>query len=243
VNAARTALMRLLNQAEPGYLAHHFGDAYEIDTIADTLLVVHRAQVRPEVLNEAAAKLMAIADETEAKVAEHYGASSGIGPGSAEMVREAARTVLSMATAGQAASGSQPDTGDTTQTTEQPDPRRDRYAAALREADTYAQLGNRRDLKRFVTAAIAMADTELDPVYRSGYGTGRMHAGAGGFVLDTFEAVISTSDGSYGAAEEYRCRTCGAIGAQGEGPKSLLDLMAMAARHECLPRVEGGEAQ
>lgn len=54
MTAARTALMRLLNQVEPEYLAHHFGNGYEIDTIADTLLVVHRAQVRPEVLNEAA---------------------------------------------------------------------------------------------------------------------------------------------------------------------------------------------
>jgi hypothetical protein len=81
-----------------------------------------------------------------------------------------------------------------------------------------------------------------DLVYRNAYATGRMHAGADGFILDTFEAVISTSDGSYGAAEEYRCRTCGAIGAQGEGPKTLLDLMAMASRHECLPRVEGGDA-
>lgn len=113
MTAARTALMRLLNQVEPGYLAYHFGDAYEIDTIADTLLVVHRAQVRPEVLHEAADKLMRIADEAEAKVAEHYGVSSGIGPGSVEMVREAARTVLSMADVGQPAAGSQPDTTHT----------------------------------------------------------------------------------------------------------------------------------
>jgi hypothetical protein len=66
--------------------------------------------------------------------------------------------------------------GETTQPAPSPD-RRERYAAALREADTYAQLGNRQDLDRFVTAAITMADTELDPVYRSGYRTGRMHAG------------------------------------------------------------------
>jgi hypothetical protein len=82
------------------------------------------------------------------------------------------------------------------------------------------------------------ADEELDPVYRDAYGTGREHAGAAGWLLNHFEAVISTSDGSYGVAEEYRCQTCGAIGAQGDGPKSLLDLVAMAARHECLPRLD-----
>ena len=76
-----------------------------------------------------------------------------------------------------------------------------------------------------------------DNVYRDGYATGLSHAGARGWVLNDFEAVISTSDASYGTAEEYRCRKCGAIGGQGTAPKSLLDLMAMAARHECLPSV------
>ncbi|WP_433893072.1 hypothetical protein [Streptomyces sp. CA-111067] len=52
---------------------------------------------RAEVLAEAADRLTAIADEAEARVAEHYGAASGIGPGSADMVREAARTVRDMA--------------------------------------------------------------------------------------------------------------------------------------------------
>lgn len=61
--------------------------------------------------------------------------------------------------------------------------------------------------------------------------------------LDQFEAVISTSDGSYSAADEYRCRACGAIGGQGVEPKSLVDLVGMARRHECLPRVTKGEAQ
>lgn len=59
--------------------------------------------------------------------------------------------------------------------------------------------------------------------------------------LDGFEAVISTSDGSYGAADEYRCRKCGAIGTQGTETKTLADLIGMVLRHECLPRVEGGE--
>lgn len=51
------------------------------------------------------------------------------------------------------------------------------YAAALRAVDTYAQLDDPRDRERFATAAINHADTELDPVYKSGYDTGRMHAG------------------------------------------------------------------
>lgn len=55
--------------------------------------------------------------------------------------------------------------------------------------------------------------------------------------LDQFEAVITTSGGSYGTADEYRCRACGAIGAQGVEPKSLAELVAMAGRHECLPRL------
>lgn len=54
-------------------------------------------QHREQVLAEAAEELERIADAVEAKVAEYYGQASGIGPGSAEMVREAARTVRSLA--------------------------------------------------------------------------------------------------------------------------------------------------
>ena len=54
-------------------------------------------EFRAEVLREAAAALDGIADETESHVADYYGKASGIGPGSAEMVREAARSVRSMA--------------------------------------------------------------------------------------------------------------------------------------------------
>ncbi|MEU5608399.1 hypothetical protein AB0H03_06525 [Streptomyces sparsogenes] len=43
-----------------------------------------------EVLREAADKVERIADTVEARVAAHYGAASGIGPGSADMVREVA---------------------------------------------------------------------------------------------------------------------------------------------------------
>jgi hypothetical protein len=125
-------------------------------------------------------------------------------------------------------------------TSRHPKERVERYITALRDADMYAQLSDRRDLVRFAEAVIAVANDETDPVYRSGYATGRDHAGANGWLFDNFEAVTSTSDGSYGSAEEYRCRKCGAIGAQGTDAKSLLDLMAMAARHECLPRVGGG---
>jgi hypothetical protein len=126
-----------------------------------------------------------------------------------------------------------------------PAERIERYIAALLAADKYALIHHREDLIRFAEAVIEAANKETDPVYRDGYATGRQHAGAKGWLFDNFEAVTSTSDGSYGAAEEYRCRNCGAIGAQGTAPKSLLDLMAMAARHACLPRLgdqKGGTA-
>ncbi|WP_441251168.1 hypothetical protein [Kitasatospora sp. McL0602] len=55
------------------------------------------AEPREQVLTEAAETLERIANETEAKVAEYYGPTSGIGPGSADMVREAARTVRGLA--------------------------------------------------------------------------------------------------------------------------------------------------
>lgn len=67
--------------------------AVEFNALMEEFRVEHRALV----LTEAAEKLDRIADETEAKVAEHYGQASGIGPGSADMVREAARTVRSLA--------------------------------------------------------------------------------------------------------------------------------------------------
>lgn len=78
-----------------------------------------------------------------------------------------------------------------------------------------------------------------DQVYRDAYATGRDHAGAKGWLFENFEAVAFTNYGPSDSlpANEYRCRKCGAIGGQGTGVKSLLDLMAMAARHECLPRV------
>jgi DNA-binding transcriptional ArsR family regulator len=57
-----------------------------------------------------------------------------------------------------------------------PEERLERYITALRDADTYAQLSDRRDLVRLAEAVIAVANDETDPVYRSGYNTGRMHA-------------------------------------------------------------------
>ncbi|MFI0236378.1 hypothetical protein [Streptomyces sp. NPDC016845] len=62
-----------------------------------TLLRRLKREHRVEVLLEGAVELERIADETESRVAEHYGPASGIGPGSAEMVREAARTLREMA--------------------------------------------------------------------------------------------------------------------------------------------------
>lgn len=59
-----------------------------------------------------------------------------------------------------------------------PPERVERYINALNEADTYAQLERRDDRMRFALAVMPVADAETDPVYKSGYDTGRMHAGA-----------------------------------------------------------------
>jgi hypothetical protein len=64
---------------------------------AEKFLAEHDAHHRAEVLTEAAAELDRIADIVEARVAEHYGPASGIGPGSAQMLRDAAGNVRYMA--------------------------------------------------------------------------------------------------------------------------------------------------
>lgn len=60
---------------------------------AEAMVNAHRS----EALIEGAVELERIADEVEARVAEHYGSASGIGPGSAGLVREAARTLRALA--------------------------------------------------------------------------------------------------------------------------------------------------
>ncbi|MCX4703925.1 hypothetical protein [Streptomyces sp. NBC_01373] len=107
-----------------------------------------------------------------------------------------------------------------------------RYITALRNADTYAQLERREDLTRFARAAMQAADTELDPVYSNAYRVGHMHAGAAGWRLVDFTPVFTTSDGTDHPAAELRCQVCGGL-EQGVGPQSLIDLMALASRHEC----------
>jgi DNA-binding transcriptional ArsR family regulator len=57
-----------------------------------------------------------------------------------------------------------------------PEERLERYITALRDADIYALIHRREDFTRFAEAVIAVANDETDPVYRSGYQTGRMHA-------------------------------------------------------------------
>jgi hypothetical protein len=57
------------------------------------------AAARAQAFTDGAAELDSIADETEARVAAYYGAASGIGPGSADMVRECARTLRGLAAA------------------------------------------------------------------------------------------------------------------------------------------------
>lgn len=65
----------------------------EVTAYANKLADAHRV----EVLTEAAAELDRIADTVEARVAEHYGPASGISPGSAQMLRDAAGNVRYMA--------------------------------------------------------------------------------------------------------------------------------------------------
>lgn len=67
------------------------GAMYEGD--ARRYLAEHETAVRAELRAAIAADLGRIADRVERLVADRYGSASGIGPGSAEMVREAARTV------------------------------------------------------------------------------------------------------------------------------------------------------
>ena len=71
-----------------------------------------------------------------------------------------------------------------------------------------------------------------DRVYSDAYATGRTHAGAAGWVLAAFVPVFSRSDGSDREVTELRHRDCGQL-VQGVGPHTLIDLMALAARHEC----------
>jgi hypothetical protein len=84
----------------PKHMANAYLDAHREQVLAEFRQGDAReilARHRHHVLTEAAAELDRIADEVEARVAEYYGRSSGIGPGSADMVREAARTVRSLA--------------------------------------------------------------------------------------------------------------------------------------------------
>ncbi len=118
---------------------------------------------------------------------------------------------------------------------EYPAQRVDQYIAALRNADTYAQLEDRRDRERFARAVMAVADAETDPVYRSGYATGRQHAGADGWRLGGFTPVFTTSAGDDCPATELRHAPCGGL-IQGVGPHTLIDLMALASQHECPTR-------
>jgi len=81
-------------------------------------------------------------------------------------------------------------------------------------------------------AGVDATPAEVDRAYRDGYATGRLHAGADGVVLAGYLPVFTTSSGTDCPISELRHRSCGGL-AQGVGPHSLIDLMALAARHEC----------
>lgn len=59
---------------------------------AEALVELHQA----EILQQAAGHLDQIADAVEAQVAAHFGPASGIGPGTADMVRNCATAIRSL---------------------------------------------------------------------------------------------------------------------------------------------------
>lgn len=99
---------------------------------------------------------------------------------------------------------------------------RDTIVAALRGAAGWGDTGR--------------AERLVEALCRDAFAVGRESAGADGFKLDDFRAVFSRSDGSDRPVNELRCN-CGRL-VQRPGDASLLDLVILAARHECKP---GGE--
>lgn len=90
--------------------------------------------------------------------------------------------------------------------------------------DHAARDGDARDKTRPVSA---------DDAVRDAFAAGREAAGADGWKLSDFRAVFSRSDGSDRPVNELRC-TCGEIVPK-PGNASLLDLVIVAARHQCRP--------
>jgi hypothetical protein len=91
--SARADIAALVRACPVDWLDAKYGAETEPGDIADQLY----AAVRAEALVEGAVVLERIAAETEARVAEHFGAASGIGPGSAEMVTASADTLRDLA--------------------------------------------------------------------------------------------------------------------------------------------------
>lgn len=71
----------------------------------------------------------------------------------------------------------------------------------------------------------------VDDAVRDAYAAGRESAGADGWKLTGFRPVWTHSDGSDRPVNELRCG-CGQL-VQRPGDASLLDLVILAARHEC----------
>lgn len=90
--------------------------------------------------------------------------------------------------------------------------------------DHAARDGDARDKTRPVSA---------DDAVRDAFAAGREGAGADGWKLSDFRAVFSRSDGSDRPVNELRC-VCGEIVPK-PGNASLLDLVIVAAHHECRP--------
>lgn len=88
--------------------------------------------------------------------------------------------------------------------------------------DHAARDGDARDKAKPVSA---------DDAVRDAYAAGRESAGADGWKLAGFRAVFSRSDGTDRPVNELRC-ACGQLVPK-PGDASLLDLVILAARHEC----------
>ncbi|MEU3289947.1 hypothetical protein [Streptomyces longwoodensis] len=107
-----------------------------------------------------------------------------------------------------------------------------KYVAMASDVWTPRETTDARTAEVYDAIRAEVRKAEIDEAYRSGYRAGRVQAGAGGWDLNQFAAVFTTSDGSDCPVSELRHAACGGL-VQGVGPHTLIDLMALAARHKC----------
>ncbi|WP_435279107.1 hypothetical protein [Streptomyces sp. 1222.5] len=105
----------------------------------------------------------------------------------------------------------------------------ERYTTALREADTYAQLERQDDRERFARAVMAVADAETDPVYRSGYQTGHMHAGSDNATGGAGPMACETKPSGEASTDFFRAGRTYAYDASGFTAPECLTLFRVVA--------------